>query len=79
MNSNNIVNFQGYTTILNACTKKVWKLIERNVPIVIGALGTVTKGLVQEMKDLEITGLVETIQTTALLRSARILKGVLET
>ena len=26
--SNNIVNFQESTTILNACTKKVWKLIE---------------------------------------------------
>ena len=25
---NNIVNFQKSTTILNACTKKVWKLIE---------------------------------------------------
>ena len=28
MDSNNIVNFQGSTTILNACTKKVWNLIE---------------------------------------------------
>ena len=28
MCSNNIVNFQESTTILNACTKKVWKLIE---------------------------------------------------
>ena len=28
MYSNNIVNFQESTTILNACTKKVWKLIE---------------------------------------------------
>ena len=28
MYSNNIVNFQKSTTILNACTKKVWKLIE---------------------------------------------------
>ena len=28
MYSNNIVNFQVSTTILNACTKKVWKLIE---------------------------------------------------
>ena len=28
MFSNNIVNFQESTTILNACTKKVWKLIE---------------------------------------------------
>ena len=28
MYSNNILNFQECTTILNACTKKVWKLIE---------------------------------------------------
>ena len=28
MYSNNIVNFQESTTILNACPKKVWKLIE---------------------------------------------------
>ena len=28
MHNNNIVNFQESMTILNACTKKVWKLIE---------------------------------------------------
>ena len=28
MYSNNIVNFQESTTILNTCTKKVWNLIE---------------------------------------------------
>ena len=28
MYSNNILNFQESTTILNACMKKVWKLIE---------------------------------------------------
>ena len=47
--------------------------------IVIGAFGTVTKGLVQGLENLEIRGRVDTIQTTALLRSARILKRVLET
>ena len=31
------------------------------IPIVIGAFGTVTKGLVQELEGLEITGRVETI------------------
>ena len=46
---------------------------------IIIALGTVTKGLIQGLEDLEITGRVETIQTTALLRSARILRRVLET
>ena len=49
------------------------------VPIVIGALDTVTKGLLKGLEDLEVGGMVETIQTTALLRTARILKRVLET
>ena len=49
------------------------------IPIVISALGAVNKGLVQRLGDLEISGRVETIKTTALLRSARILKSVLET
>ena len=48
------------------------------IPIVIGILGTVTKGLVQALEDFEIRGHVETIQTTELWRSARILRRVLE-
>ena len=49
------------------------------ISIVIGAFGRVTKDLVQGLEDLEIRGQVETIQTTALLRSARIPRRVLET
>ena len=49
------------------------------VPIVIGALGTIIKGLLKGLEDLEVSGRVETIQTTALLRTARILRRVLET
>ena len=59
--------------------KKMWNVKVTKIPIVIGALDTVTKGLVQGLKDWEITGQVETIQTTVLLRSARILRSVLET
>ena len=44
------------------------------VPIVTGALGTVTKGLLKSLEDLEVGGQVE----TALLRTARILRRVLE-
>ena len=44
------------------------------VPIVIGAFGTVTKGLLKGMEDLEVGGRVETIQMTALLKTARILR-----
>ena len=50
------------------------------IPFVVGALGTIPKGLVNELEDLEIKGQVEeTIQSTALLRSARIQRKVLET
>ena len=49
------------------------------IPIVIGAFGTVTKRLLKGLEDLEVDGRVETIQTTELLRTARILRRVLET
>ena len=49
------------------------------IPIVIGAFGTVTKGLLKGLEFLEFRGRVETIQTIALLRTARILRKVLET
>ena len=59
--------------------KKLWNMKVTFIPIVIGALGTVTKELIKGLENLEIKGRVETIQTTALLRSARILRKVLET
>ena len=49
------------------------------IPIVIGAFGAVTKGLLKNLEDLEVGDRVETIQTTALLKTARILRRVLET
>ena len=49
------------------------------IPIVIGAFGTVTKGLLKGPEDLEVSGRVETIQATALLKTARILRRVQET
>ena len=47
--------------------------------VVISALRTTSKRLVNELEGLEIRGQVETIQTTALLKLASILKRVLET
>ena len=49
------------------------------IPIVIGTFGTVTKRLLKGLEDLEAGGRVETIQTTTLMRIARILRRVLET
>ena len=46
------------------------------IPVVIDELSRVTKGLVLGLEDLEIRGRVE---TTVLLRLARILRRVLET
>ena len=59
--------------------KKLWNMRVRIVPIVIGAFGTVTKGLLKGLEDLEVGGRVETIQTIALLKMDRILRRVLET
>ena len=49
------------------------------IPIVFGAFGTVTKGLLKGLEGLEVGGRVETIQTIALLKTARILRRVLGT
>ena len=56
--------------------KKLWDIKVTMIPIVTGALGT---GLVLGLEDLEIRGRLETIQTTALLRLARIARRVQET
>ena len=54
--------------------KKLWNMKVMIIPIMIGAFGTVTKGLLKGLEDLEVGGQVETIQTTA-----RILRRVMET
>ena len=59
--------------------KKLWNMKVTIVPVVIGAFGTITKGLLKGQEDLEVGGRVETIQMTVLLRTARILRRVQET
>ena len=59
--------------------KKLWNMTVMVIPLVVGALGTITKEFVKGLEDLEIKGEVDTIQTTALLRSNRILRRVLGT
>ena len=60
--------------------KKLWNMKVTIVPIVVGALGTITKGLLKGQEDLEGGGRrVETIQKTALLRMDRIRGQVMET
>ena len=50
--------------------KKLWNMKVTIIPIVIGAFGMVTKGLLKGLEDLDVGGRVETIQTTALLKTA---------
>ena len=59
--------------------KNLWNMKVTIIPIVIGAFGIVTKGLLKGLEALEVGNRVETIQTTASLRTARILRMVLET
>ena len=46
--------------------EKLWNMKVTIIQIIIGASGTVTEGLVQGLEELQITGRVETFQTTAL-------------
>ena len=55
---------------------KLWNMKVTVITIVIGALGTVNKGLVKGLEDLVIRGKAKTLQTTALLRLDRILSRV---
>ncbi len=51
--------------------KKLWNIKVTVIPIVIGAFGMVTKGLLKDLEDLEVGGREETIQTTALLNTEK--------
>ena len=50
--------------------EKLWNMKVTIVLIVIGALCTVTKGLLKSLVDVEVGGRIETIQMTALLKRA---------
>ena len=58
--------------------KKLWNMKMTIILIVLGAFDTVTKGLLKGLDDLEVGERLETIQMTALLRTVRILRRVLE-
>ena len=58
--------------------EKLWNKKVTVISIVFGALGTVTKRLVKGLEELGIRTREGTIQITALLRSIRILRRVME-
>ena len=49
------------------------------IPVAIGPLGTVPKGLLREQEELKIDERADAIQIAVLIWSARILNRVLET
>ena len=57
--------------------KKLWDMRVTMTPIVIGTLGIVPKDPEKSLWELEIRGRIEITQTTAVLKSAKILKKVL--
>ena len=59
--------------------KKMCNIKVTFIPIIIGALGTGTKGLLKGLEDMEIRVWMETIQTATLLRSARLRRRIRET
>ena len=59
--------------------KNLWNMKVTIIPIVMDVFGTVTKGLLKGLEDLEVGDRVEIIQTTVLLKMARILRRVLDT
>ena len=67
-----------YLDLSRKLKKKLWNMRMTIVPIVIDAFSTVSKGLLKSLDDMDVGGRVETIQMTALLRTARILRRVLE-
>ena len=59
--------------------RKLWNMRVTAISIIIGALRTVLKGLERGLENFEIWRRIETIQTTTILKSAKILRRLLET
>ena len=53
-----------YPDLVRELKKKLWNMKVTVIPIVIGAIGKMTKGLVLGLEDLEMKGQVKTIQAT---------------
>ena len=58
--------------------KRIWKSRTKVVPVVVGALGSVSKKLAGHLEQLEIKNRTRTMRKSALLGSASTLRKVLE-
>ena len=57
--------------------QRMWKMKTEVIPIVIGALGTIRKGMEDNIRSVSGNMNIQTVQKTCLLRTARILRKVL--
>ena len=58
--------------------KRLWKVETKVILIVVGALGTVAKGLEKNLKNAGSNATVELLQKAALLGTSQILRMVLD-
>ena len=56
----------------------IWKVKAKEIPIVLGALGTVTRSLSNYIKEIRVKTQIKLIQKSVLLGTARVLRKVLE-
>ena len=57
--------------------QRMWKMKTKVIPIVIGALGTIRKGMEDNIRSVSENLNLQTVQKTCLLGTARILRKVL--
>ena len=58
--------------------KRLWKVETKVIPMVVGAIGRVSKGLEKNLKKAGSNVTVELLQKAALLGTSRILRRVLD-
>ena len=56
----------------------IWKVKAKVIPIVLGALGIVTRSLSNYIKEIGVKTQIKLIQKSVLLGTARVLRKVLE-
>ena len=58
--------------------KKIWDMLVKVMPVVVGTLGTTRKKLEQQLSDIEIQARIVELQKTGILYSARVLRNLYE-
>ena len=69
--------YEKYQDLANEI-KRIWKSMKKVVPVVVGVLGSESKKLAGHLEQLGIKDRTRTMQKSALLGSAHILRKVLE-